>query len=285
MKIGLLGLIKSDLQDVDYHKLKFAAELGFNGVGAHLNCPADTVSDQTANNARSAFDDQGLDFIQLWGPYPSIIGEDETIRQDGIRQAQNIIKLASKLGVSESGVRPTSLNPSGPWSPHKDHYKPEVEDRLVNSLKEILKVAEDYGIDLILESHVATPLRSAQAIKRVIERTESKRMKLNLDSVNYVGDFATAYNPSIMINEMFDLVAEYTATIHVKDFYLEDRLTMHVSETVIGTGMMDLETVLKRSYEWNPNGYLVIEHLPIALIPLAKRNLTELCHQYGIPID
>lgn len=285
MKIGLLGLISSDLTDVNYYKMRFAKELGFHGVGAHLNCPAETVSDQTAKNARSAFDDLGLDFIQLWGPYPCIIGEDETIRQEGIRQAQNIIKLASKLGVTESGVRPTSLNPSGAWSPHKDHYKPEVEDRLVDSLKEILKVAEDYGIDLILEAHVATPLRSSAAIKRIIERTESKRMKLNLDSVNYVGDFATAYDPSHMINEMFDLVGEYTATIHVKDFYLEDRLTMHVSETVIGTGMMDLETVLKRSYEWNPNGYLVIEHLPIALIPMAKRNLTELCHQYDIPID
>jgi sugar phosphate isomerase/epimerase len=285
MKIGLLGLISSDLTDVNYDKMRFASDLGFHGVGAHLNCPADTVSDQTAKNARSAFDDQGLDFIQLWGPYPCIIGEDETVRQEGIRQAQNIIKLASKLGVSESGVRPTSLNPAGAWTPHKDHYKPEVEDRLVDSLKEILKVAEDYDIDLILEAHVGTVLRSSQAIKRVIERTESKRMKLNLDSVNYVGDFATAYDSAPMINEMFDLVGEYTATIHVKDFYLENRLTMHVTETVIGTGMMDLETVLKRSYEWNPNGYLVIEHLPIALIPLAKRNLTELCNQYGIPID
>jgi sugar phosphate isomerase/epimerase len=284
MKIGLLGLISSDLTDVNYEKLRFAAELGFHGVGAHLSVPADTVSDETAQTVKSVFADQEMPFLQLWGPYPCIISPDESIRQAGVKGAQDIIKLAAKMGVPGSGVRPTSLNPRGAWWPHPDNYLPETEDRLVQSLKEILKTADDFGVNVILETHVTTTLDTPQTIKRVIERTGSNRLKVNIDPVNFMGDLKTACNPAPTIHEVFDLLSEYADTVHIKDFYFEDRLTVHITETVIGTGMMDLDTVLQRMEENLPDTYAVIEHLPIGLIPLAKRNLTEKIQALGIPL-
>lgn len=284
MKIGLLGLIASDLKDVDYNKIHFAAELGFHGIGAHLSVPADTISDEVAANARAVFDAQNMPFLQVWGPYPSLLSTDETIRKAGVAGAQAIVKLAAKMNVPESGVRPTSMNPRNEWGPHPDNRKPETEDRLVRSLNEILQTAEDYNIDLVLEAHVTTTLYSAEVIRRVIERTGSKRLKINLDLCNFVGDLATAYNPAPMINEMFDLLGQYIATVHVKDFYLEDRFVVHITETVIGTGMMDFETILRRMHEIKPEGYVVIEHLPIGLIALAKRNLTQKIKDMGLPL-
>ena len=284
MKIGLLGLIWSDWSDVTYEKLRFAAELGFHGVGAHLTVPVDTVSDATAANVRSIFDDQGMPLLQIWAPHRTIISPDESVRKAGVQDAQNIAKLAARMGVTESGARPTSLNPRGDWWPHPDNYKPETEDRLVQSLKEIVEVAEGEGVDVVLETHVTTTLNSAQSIKRVMERVGSDHLKLNLDTVNFVGDFPTAYNPKPMIDEMFDLNADRIATVHVKDFYMEDRFVIHIAETVIGTGMMDLDTVLRRSYEANPDVYVVIEHLPVDLIQLAKRNLTAKIQELGIPL-
>jgi sugar phosphate isomerase/epimerase len=284
MKIGLLGLIISDLTDVTYDKLRFAAELGFHGVGAHLNVPASTVSDQTAANAKAVFADQNMPFLQLWGPYPCIISPDESVRRAGVQGAQDIVKLAAKMGVTESGVRPTSLNPRNEWGPHPDNYKPETEDRLVQSLNEILKVAADYGVTIVLETHVTTTLNSAQAIKRVIERTDPTRVKLNLDPCNFVKDLETAFNPAPMINELFDLLGQYIATVHVKDYYLEDRFVVHIAETVIGTGLMDFETILRRLQAAKPDGYAVIEHLPVNLIVLAKRNLTDKIRALGLPL-
>ncbi|MBZ0286448.1 MAG: sugar phosphate isomerase/epimerase, partial [Anaerolineae bacterium] len=161
---------------------------------------------------------------------------------------------------------------------------PETEDRLVQSLKEILQTAEDYGIDLVLEAHVTTTLNSPQAVKRVIERTESKRLKLNLDLCNFIGDFPTAMNPTPSIHESFDVLAPYISTVHVKDYDLEDRFVVHISEAVIGTGMMDFETIISRMQQVQPDGYLVIEHLPQALIPLAKRNLTQKINDMGVPL-
>jgi len=284
MKIGLLGLIASDLTDVDYNKIRFAADLGFHGIGAHLNVPAHTIADKTAANVVAVFKDLNMPLLQLWGPYPRIIDTDEAVRKAGVQGAIALAKLAAKMGVTESGVRPTSMSPRGDWWPHPDNYKPETEDRLVKSLNEILEVAEDIGVDIVLEAGVTTTLRSALVTRQIIERTGSKHLKINLDLCNFVCDFPTAFNPTPMINEAFDLLGEYIATVHVKDYYTEDLLGVHIAETIIGTGIMDFDTILCRLQAIQPNGYAVIEHLPISMIGKAKANLTQKVRDLGLPL-
>ena len=149
MKIGLLGLIMSDLTDVNYDKMRWAVDLGFHGVGAHLSVPAAVISPEVAANARAAFDSVNLPFLQLWGPYPCIVSADEDVRRAGVEGARALARLAAQMGVPESGVRPTSLNPRGDWLPHPDNYKPETEDRLVRSLCEILETAEQHDMDCV----------------------------------------------------------------------------------------------------------------------------------------
>lgn len=284
MKIGLLGLIMSDFSDVNYDKLRFAADLGFHGIGAHLTVPASTISDETAARVKEVFANQRMPFLQLWGPYPCIITPDETVRRAGVEGARDLIRLAAKMGVPESGVRPTSLSPRGEWWPHADNYKPETEDRLVRSLCEILETAEEYDITVVLETHVTTTLNTPETIRRVIERTGSKRLKLNLDPCNFVGDLQTAFNLPPMLQHLFDVLGEYVATVHLKDFLLEDRFVVHITETVIGTGLMDFDTILRLVHQTKPDAYVVIEHLPISLIPLAKRNLTQKIKDLGLPL-
>ena len=89
MKIGLLGLVASDWKDVDYNRIRFAAELGFHGVGAHLSVPASTITDELAAHVKSVYDDQKMPFLQIWGPYPCIISPDETIRKSGVEGARD----------------------------------------------------------------------------------------------------------------------------------------------------------------------------------------------------
>ncbi len=275
MKLGLLGLIESDLTDVDHNKIRWAADLGFRGLGAHLTVPAATVTDETALTVKSVIADQGLEFLQLWGPYPCIISPDERMRQAGVAAAREIVKLAARMDVPAAGVRPTSLNPRGDWWPHPDNDSLETEDRFVQSLREILETADDYNVYIILETHITTVLNCPQRIKRVIERADSARVKLNLDPANFIGDLTTAFNPTPVINELFDILGPFTATVHVKDFYLEDRFILHISETIPGTGMMDLDTILRRTQELSPDMYAIIEHLPVDQIPQAKRYLMQ----------
>lgn len=284
MKIGVLGLIVSDLSDVDDNKIRFAAELGFHGLGAHLTVPAAEIPAARAATAAAVIAAQGLDFLQLWGVYPCIISPDENVRRTGVRQAQDIVRLAAQMGIPGAGIRPTSLNPRWEWAPHPDNHKPETEDRLVQSLADILVTAADHNVNIVLEMHQTTTLNTPQTIKRVIERTGSNRVRVNLDTVNFITSLQTAFNPAPVIDELFDVLGPYVDTVHVKDFYLEDRFVVHISETVVGTGIMDLDTVLRRAHQLDAHGYVIIEHLPLSLIPLAKRNLTEKISALGLPI-
>lgn len=284
MKIGLWELIFGDLTDVTYDTIRFASELGFHGVGAHLTVPAETISAETAAKARGVIADQGLEFLQLWGQsYPSLISPDAQVRAAGIAQVHQVVKLAAKLGVS-AGVRPTSLNPRGDYWPHPENYSEASEDYFVASLNEIVKRARDQGVKIILEFHVTTVLNTPQRIRRVIERTDPAWVRVNIDPCNLVGDLQTAYHPAPMIYALFDELGPYVDTVHLKDYYLEDRFVVHISETVIGTGLMDFDTVLQRAYQNAPHGYVVIEHLPMNLVGLAKHNLTDKINALGIPL-
>ena len=284
MKVGLLGLIASDLTDVDHNLIRWAQELGFRGLGAHLTVPASTISDETARRVRSVVADLGMDFLQLWGPYPCIISPDEEVRRAGVAQARDIVRLAARLGIPASGLRPTSLNPRFEWGPHPGNYSAESEERLFRSLMEVLQTAEEVGINLVLETHQTTTLDSPQRIRHIIERSGSQRVKVNIDPANFVTDIKTAFHPGPMIDELFDLLGEFADTVHVKDVYLEERFLAHMSEAVIGTGIFDLDRVLHRAYETLPDGYVIVEHLPRSLIPLAKRNLDQKLLDLGIPV-
>ena len=106
MKFGVLGWIASDLTDVNYDKIRGAADLGFHGMGAHLTVPAAAISEGTAIFAGQTIADVGLEILQLWGPYPCIISPDEATRQAGVKGMQDLVKLAAKMGIPASGVRP-----------------------------------------------------------------------------------------------------------------------------------------------------------------------------------
>ena len=114
----------------------------------------------------------------------------------------------------------------------------------------------------MLEKHATSTLDSAQRVKRVIERTDPRHVRVNIDPANFVADLATAFDPTPMVNELFDVLGEHCATVHVKDYDLEDRFIVHISEAIPGTGMMDLDTVLRRTAALGPDSYAIVEHLP-----------------------
>ena len=274
MKFSVQGIFNTDLKDINYESVRFAAELGFQGLGTHIIVPAESISEPTIANAKAVIAGQGLAWMQVWGKYACIISPDETVRTAGVSQLRELCKLCAKLGVPGVGLRPTSLNPRGDWWPHADNFKPETEDRLVKSINEVLETVRDLDLNIVLETHQTSTLDSAKTIRRVIERTDMQRVKVNIDLCNFVTDLRTAFDPAPMIREQFALLGEFGDTVHCKDYYLEDRLVLHVAETVIGTGMMDWHTLLTEAQRTMPNGWLMVEHLPVSMIPLAIANLT-----------
>ncbi len=279
MKIAVQGIFTTDLSEITYERVRFATELGFKGFGAHITVPAEHIPQSRIDTARARLADQDMALLQLWGAYPSIISPDARVRQAGVAQVHEICKVCAQLGAPGVGVRPTSMNPRGDWWPHADNYLPETEDRLVHSLNEILVVARDLGLRLVLECHQTSTLDSPTTIRRVIERTDPAQVRVNLDPCNFISDLRTAFHPQAMLRACFDILGKFADTVHLKDYYLEDRFVVHISETILGTGLMDWHTLLTLAHINQPDGWLMIEHLPVSQIAQAKQNLNQLIAQ------
>ena len=104
----------------------------------------------------------------------------------------------------------------------------------MRSIDEVLEVAVPLGVDIVLEKHATSTLDSAERVKRVIERTDPRHVRVNIDPANFVADLATAFDPTPMVDELFDVLGEHCATVHVKDYDLEDRFIVHISEAIPG---------------------------------------------------
>jgi hypothetical protein len=103
-----------------------------------------------------------------------------------------------------------------------------------------------------------------------------------MDPVNFVGGIEDAYDTTALLNELFDTLGPYTVCGHAKDFRIEDRLVLHLEETVIGEGLLDQATFLSRFEESCHDGYVLIEHLPEEKIPAARESLYKTGHEVGI---
>lgn len=284
MQLGVAGMTPGDLNEIDAALARKISELGFSGVGIHMTGDPQSVPSATCKRIRSILEEQGLHVVQLWGFYPSLITSDETVRRESVGIVQEVIRLASNLGASMVGVRPTSLNARGVWWPHPDNFLPATEDRLVRSLAEIATACESHGVPIALECHVTTTLNSPQTVQRIIERTESTWVKVNLDPVNFISDIQVAYHTTALIHELFDRLSPYIAAAHVKDVYVEDRHVVHISETIPGDGVFDFDTFFRRFELLLPRGCALIEHLPENQVPQAMAFVTHKLNELEIPI-
>lgn len=284
MKIAAQGWLCGDLGAYGPEEVEKIRSLGFHGVTSHIRNGYLDVDPAKARAFREMVLGHGLDYLQLWGPYPCIITPDEYARHEAVSQVCRIVELAASMGMPAIGIRPTSLNPAGHWRAHRDNYSKETRERFIRSISEVLEVASDRQVGLVFECGAVSLLETPEIIKEIIDTLGSPLVKTVIDPVNFVADYRTAVDPTPMIHRLFDVLGPYCACVHIKDYCLENRHVIHVAEEFVGDGLMDLDTVLRRADELGPETYVVIEHLPVAQIPAAKKVLTRKIHDLGIDL-
>jgi len=217
--------------------------------------------------------------------YPSLVHPDAAVRTLGVEAMIAVLRAGVRLGAGNVYIRPGSLNPRGPWTPHPENHRPETRDRLVESLRPICRAAEDLGIPAAIEGHVVSPLDSPEVIREVVDRVASSALRFNADPVNLIRDLDVAYDNRDLLNRLFDLLGSIIVCAHAKDVTVQDRLVVHVEECVPGQGYLDQELFLQRFQNCCPNGVVLIEHLPAERVPEARRALLEFAQRGGLHLE
>lgn len=271
--------------NVDESVVEKLNALGFTGMGLHFHGDPFDQPLAEALRTRHMLRDNGIDLVQFWGAYPSIISRDETERRTGVRICRNIIRRASELGAHMASLRPTSMHPGYQWAPHADNFLPETEERIVRSLAEVGETAARLGMPVALECHLTTVLGDPAKIRRIIERSNPDWIGVNADIVNFVGNIGSVYNTTPVIDNFFDELGPYVRSAHLKDVTLGEKLVLHIDETVPGSGFFDWDRFFRRYETLLPDGFGLIEHLArLEDVQQARDFVVERLAQLAIPI-
>jgi sugar phosphate isomerase/epimerase len=287
MRIGVAeGPMPYGLDEVDERLGAKLADLGFTGVFAHLgygsNLEPGSLDLERCRRARDVLAAHGVRIVQSWGWNANLVHPDPDERRRQVARLGDALRVAQALGADGVTLGCGSHNPRGGYWPHRRNHTREAQERLVSSLRESAALADGLGMVIALECHVLTTLDAPERVEQILEAVDSPTVRVNLDPVNFVGDLATLWNSAALVDRVFDHLGAYAVSGHVKDVYAEDRLVLHLSETLPGDGEFDLRRYLERFEELLPDGYLFVEHLPEELVPQAKQKLDRLLVGLGI---
>jgi sugar phosphate isomerase/epimerase len=282
MKLGVAGLLGEGTTD----RVQSVRALGFRSASWHLTRPELLLDPAALRAVRAALEGEGIDLCQLLPPqYSSLVHPEPAARREGIDLLRRTVDAAVVLGAGSVYIRPGSLNPAGPWTPHPENHRPGTRDRLVESLRALAPHAEAAGIPLAIEGHVVSPLHTPAAVREVIDRTGSPALRFNLDPVNFISCLDQAYDSGPLIWDLLDRLGEFTVAAHAKDVTVRDSLVVHIDECVPGEGYLDHAAFLRGFQRVCPRGTVLIEHLPAEKVPAARDALLRLAEAAGVPFE
>ena len=261
-------------------------DLGFTGFGFHLN--GDDVFTITAEDCaayRQFMAAEHLDLVQFAITYNEcLFHPDQAMRNAVSAKINRGTEIAAQLKAKAFLLRPGSINPEGPWTPHRDNHLPEHADRLVDTLRPLAQKAETEGVILAMETHAVSIMDPPEKCRDMVEAVGSENLRLILDAVNHFQSLHQVYHSSDWVNHIFDVIGPIAPLAHIKDLKVSSGLVLHIDQEVPGEGELDLALVLKRFEILYPDGYGLIEHLTPDQIPHAVSNVRRLATEIGVEI-
>ncbi len=285
MLLGAAGRIRGDWLGISSADLEAAAGEGFSVLNVVVADPMN-LRDADVARVRRSYEQAGLQVGQTVGAYGgTLVSIDEAERATAIKFVKRMCNLTRRLGAPNTYLRPGSLNPDGSWLPHPDNRAPETFDRLVDSARQICRVAENEGMKVAVEGGVVSPLYSARRVRDFIDAVGSRALGFNQDPVNFVASLDDAYDQKRFLGEFFELLGDVTLGAHAKDFRIVDQLLVHFEEADIGSGLLDHEFFLTEMQRVCPGGHVLIEHIPPEKFASAAEQLRLFSDRAGISWD
>lgn len=286
MRLGIVGMLPGDFRTFVPDQMQAIRELGFTGFGFHLN--GDDVFTITADECagyRRFMSGQNLDLAQFAITYDECLFDPAAaVRQSVSAKIQRAIEVAAQLQAHALLLRPGSIDPDGPWNPHRDNHLPEHVDPLIDTLRPLAKKGETEGVTLAMETHAVSIMDPPEKCRAIVEAVGSERLRLIMDAVNHFQCLQQVYHSSDWVNHIFDEMGPIAPLAHIKDLKVSNGLVLHIDQEVPGEGELDLALVLRRFEELHPDGYGLIEHLRRDQIPTAVANVRRIAAEIGVRI-
>lgn len=286
MRLGIAGLLPTNVAEIDAAGARAVREMGFAGAALFFFDPPQAIATERAVEIGRIFADEGVDVVEYGQYLANLVHPDASVRQSNVETLRDACRVARAFGCPAVITGAGSLHPNNQWAPHPGNRQPETIDRLIASLRDAVRGAEQEGVYLALECHVLTPLFDVATTRGVLDAVGSPALQVHLDPVNWM-TLDTAYANGPAIAAMFTALGpERIYGAHSKGLVVEDGGVTHLNETYTGApeDLIDHATVLREMARLPDDPYLVIEHLAVERMPGARDHLLRIAEEMGVPV-
>lgn len=255
--------LKASKQGFSYIQLALAKAVA--GIDTSLG----KLSPGLGNYIRDTFKQQNVN-IAVLGCYINPIHPDIEERRKHIEKFKEHIRFARDFGCSIIGTETGSLKVSG--LPDYDNESEEVFEILIESLRELVKEAEKFGVIVAIEGGKNETVTTPQRMRRVLDLIPSNNLQVIYDPSNYIS-VSNCHNQDQIIKDAFELFGDRMVVFHAKDYVIEND---KVKIVPAGTGKLNYELILRLLKERKPYIYILMEDIKETYMSESMRFITEL---------
>jgi sugar phosphate isomerase/epimerase len=192
----------------------------------------------------------------------NVMTRDLEARAERIELVRTLIRRAVDMGSRCALIMLGSVDPSdGHATPHPYMFTEECKAEFGEVVLKILDGLELGDTRFVIEPWNHSFFYQPRDIFEFIKRIDHPSFGLHLDQMNMV-DQAHYYHTTELINETFDLLTPYIASVHFKDVRWDPTyMLMKFDEVLIGDGVLDYHTYLSRLKDLDSNLTGYCEHM------------------------
>ena len=246
-----------------YKAIERAAEYGVDGLEMTVgDCLPIDIDQAECDKIKQAAADAGVGLKTLatgfyWGC--SLGSPDADERAKAVEFTEKYLQVASWLNIETILVVPAAVDvdwdPSRPVVSYKDAWNYSVE-----SLKKVLPLAEELGVNIALENVWNKFLLSPMEFKMYVDQFNSGRIGVYFDTGN------------VLVNgypeHWIEILKDRIKAIHVKNFVRSDSAGgLHGFGDDLMQGDIDFDKVKAAISEFVPNVPLTAEMIPFSRLP------------------
>lgn len=249
----------------------------FNLSCAGLATVPETLEPDECDQIRAAFSTRRLEMVAISGTY-NTVDADRSRRESMTIRAIQLIRSAPKLGTHMVTLCSGSRDPLDMWRAHEDNNSAESWRDLLQTLEQLLPVAEASGVTLGIEPEGGNVINSAKKARKLLDDIRSPAVRIILDGANLWNHFSPI-SLEDTLREAFELIGAEVALVHAKEI----RTAAHGTLNSIGSGRMNWNMYFDLIKSIRFNGPIVIhnvaptqvdESLRLIRAKLAERDLS-----------
>ncbi|MFC1735749.1 sugar phosphate isomerase/epimerase family protein [Candidatus Hydrogenedentota bacterium] len=224
-------------------------------------CPQIPLSDTARISAiRKAFADEGVVIAEA-GAWCNLITPDEQKRGKNFKYVCERLALADEIGALCCVDFIGTLDPDSEYGPHPENLSQATFDLAVETVRKVLNEVRPKNAKFCLEMMQWTYPDTPDSYLRLIEAVDHPSFAVHLDPVNLIVSPQQYFDNGALIRECFDKLGKWIVSCHAKDIILRNKLSLHLDETIPGTGNLDYRTYLSQLRQLPGDVPIMLEHL------------------------